>query len=51
MNLKYYTWIEQQGKTIEELNAQKFQEYWIEQQAKISRIDKDLIKKRGDLNG
>jgi cysteine synthase len=27
-NLKYYTWVEQQGKTPEELNAQRDPEYW-----------------------
>ena len=28
-NLKYYTWIEQQGKTVEELNAQWYdRNYW-----------------------
>jgi hypothetical protein len=27
-NLKYYTWVEQQGKTVEELNAQWEPEYW-----------------------
>jgi len=30
-NLKYFTWIEQQGKTIEELNTQWFDDnYWVE---------------------
>jgi cysteine synthase len=29
-NLKYYTWVEQQGKTSEELNAQWEPEYWTE---------------------
>ncbi len=30
-NLKYFTWIEQQGKTVEELNAQWYDEnYWTE---------------------
>jgi cysteine synthase A len=27
-NLKYYTWVEQQGKTVEELNAQWNPDYW-----------------------
>ncbi len=27
-NLKYYTWVEQQGKTYEEINAQWEPEYW-----------------------
>jgi len=29
-NLKYFTWVEQQGKTSEELNAQWQPEYWQE---------------------
>ena len=29
-NLKYYTWVEQQGKTYEEINAQWEPEYWRE---------------------
>jgi len=27
-NLKYFTWVEQQGRTVEELNAQRDPEYW-----------------------
>jgi hypothetical protein len=27
-NLKYYTWVEQQGKSCDELNAQWDPEYW-----------------------
>lgn len=27
-NLKYFTWVEQQGRTVEELNAQWNEEYW-----------------------
>ncbi len=42
-NLKYYTWVEQQGKTVEELNAQKEQDYWIEKQKEIEKID-ELLK-------
>jgi len=29
-NLKYYTWVEQQGKTVAELNQQWDPEYWRE---------------------
>jgi cysteine synthase A len=29
-NLKYYTWVEQQGKTCDELNAQRNPDYWRE---------------------
>ncbi len=39
-NLKYYTWIEQQGKTSEELNAQWYDpEYWTRVQQSVTRID------------
>ena len=46
-NLKYYTWVEQQGKTVEELNAQKSQDYWLEKQSKIQSIDEELKDARG----
>jgi len=39
-NLKYYTWIEQQGKTSEELNAQWYdRNYWTEIAAQKDEID------------
>jgi hypothetical protein len=47
-NLKYYTWVEQQGKTLEELNAQRDQEYWEEQQARVAEIDARIREARGD---
>lgn len=46
-NLKYYTWVEQQGKTIEELNAQRSQDWWREERAKVEEIDRLLKEKRG----
>lgn len=46
-NLKYYTWVEQQGKSIEELNSQMSQDYWVKQQDKIKEINKKLIEARG----
>ena len=39
-NLKYYTWVEQQGKTVEELDAQKDPEWWLAHQAKTAEIDR-----------
>ena len=39
-NLKYYTWVEQQGKTAAELDAQRSQDYWEEKQAEVEEIDK-----------
>ncbi len=40
-NLKYFTWVEQQGKTAEELNAQWYDEdYWIERYNTVDTWDK-----------
>jgi cysteine synthase len=38
-NLKYYTWVEQQGKTVEELDAQKDPEWWISHQELVPEMD------------
>jgi cysteine synthase A len=46
-NLKYYTWVEQQGKTVKELDAQRDPEFWLAEQAKIEDIDRLLIEARG----
>src|SRR5512136_1573439 len=34
-NLKYYTWVEQQGKTVEELDAQLDPEWWVKHQQMV----------------
>jgi cysteine synthase A len=41
-NLKYYTWVEQQGKTVAELNAQRNAEFWLAEQARVAEIDAKL---------
>jgi len=42
-NLKYFTWIEQQGKTVEELNAQWYDEkYWKSRYAKVDEWDEEI---------
>ncbi len=46
-NLKYYTWVEQQGKTVEELNAQRDPEWWLAEQEKVAEIDRMLAAARG----
>lgn len=48
-NLKYYTWVEQQGKSIEELNAQRDQEYWLKQQERVKEVDKLILAARGQV--
>ncbi len=45
-NLKYYTWVEQQGKTIEELDAQRSPAWWEQEQARIAEIDRALLAAR-----
>jgi cysteine synthase len=39
-NLKYFTWVEQQGKTYEEIQAQWYQrDYWTNVQKQVAEID------------
>lgn len=39
-NLKYYTWVEQQGKTFEEIQAQWYDDdYWTSVQGKMGEVD------------
>ena len=39
-NLKYYTWVEQQGRTVEELEAQWYDEtYWTGVQGQVDAVD------------
>jgi cysteine synthase len=39
-NLKYYTWVEQQGKTYEEIQAQWYQkDYWTSVHGQVDQID------------
>lgn len=45
-NLKYYTWVEQQGKTVEELDAQRDPEWWLAHQARVGEIDARLNAER-----
>ncbi|MCB2218938.1 MAG: pyridoxal-phosphate dependent enzyme [Bacteroidetes bacterium] len=43
-NLKYFTWIEQQGKTVDELNAQWYDDnYWKSQFAKADAWDEKIM--------
>lgn len=50
-NLKYFTWIEQQGKTVEELNAQWYDDtYWSSRYAMVDEWD-EQIKAFNDRTG
>lgn len=45
-NLKYYTWVEQQGKTVQELDAQRDPQWWVEHQRRVGEIDARLLSLR-----
>jgi len=38
-NQKYFTWVEQQGRSVEELRAQEDPDFWREQQERASEVD------------
>ncbi len=43
-NLKYYTWVEQQGKTFDEIQAQWYDgDYWTSIQAMVDPIDELIV--------
>jgi cysteine synthase len=46
-NLKYYTWVEQQGKTVQELDAQRDPAWWLAHQAMVADIDARIRAARG----
>ncbi len=51
-NLKYYTWVEQQGKTYEELNKQWYdREYWKELPKLTPKIDKLITEFNSMIKG
>ena len=50
-NLKYYTWVEQQGKTYDEINKQWYDEhYWTDMHAQADQID-ELINEFNEETG
>ena len=53
-NLKYFTWVEQQGKSYEEIQAQWYEDdYWLDVQKQAPEIDKlinNFNKRVGLLN-
>jgi cysteine synthase len=50
-NLKYFTWVEQQGKTLQEINAQWSPEYWrelfVDEVAHFDRLIEDFNREVG----
>jgi len=45
-NQKYFTWVEQQGRTVEELRAQEDPAFWVEQQERAAEIDRGIRERR-----
>ncbi|MGC9059790.1 MAG: PLP-dependent cysteine synthase family protein [Thermoplasmata archaeon] len=45
-NLKYYTWVEQRGKSVEELVETRKPEFWIKQQKMVQEIDEKILEMR-----
>jgi len=46
-NQKYFTWVEQQGKSVSELRALEDPAFWIEQQQRILSVDTRIREARG----
>ena len=45
-NQKYFTWVEQQGKTVEELRVQEDPAFWVAQQERAGEIDRAIRARR-----
>jgi cysteine synthase A len=45
-NQKYFTWVEQQGKTVAELRAQEDPAFWVAQQERAAEIDRGIVARR-----
>jgi cysteine synthase len=45
-NQKYFTWVEQQGKSLEDLQKQLDPAYWAEARARIPEIDRGILSQR-----
>jgi cysteine synthase len=45
-NQKYFTWVEQQGKSVEDLRAQTSAEFWLGEQAKVAELDRAILSRR-----
>ncbi len=46
-NQKYFTWVEQQGRTVEDLRAQEDPAFWVGQQERAAEIDRGIRERRG----
>lgn len=47
-NQKYFTWVEQQGKSVAELRAQQAPEFWQQQAQRVHEIDRRIRERRSE---
>jgi cysteine synthase len=45
-NQKYFTWVEQQGRSVEHLRAQEDPAFWVERQQRAAEIDRGIRERR-----
>jgi len=45
-NQKYFTWVEQQGKTVDELRAQEDPAWWAAEQERAADVDRAILERR-----
>jgi cysteine synthase len=45
-NQKYFTWVEQQGRSVDDLRAQEDPAFWVEQQERAADIDRGIRERR-----
>jgi hypothetical protein len=45
-NQKYFTWVEQQGRSVDELRAQEDPAFWVAQQERAAEIDRGIRERR-----
>jgi cysteine synthase len=45
-NQKYFTWVEQQGRSVDELRAQEDPAFWVAQQERAAEIDRAIRERR-----
>jgi cysteine synthase A len=45
-NQKYFTWVEQQGKTVDELRALEDPAYWVAEQERAAEVDRRILERR-----
>jgi cysteine synthase len=50
-NQKYFTWVEQQGKTVDDLRAQEDPAFWISHQERAKVIDRRIVERRAAAVG